>query len=318
MFNKEALKKELSVKKSESFIGSKVSSIFILKRIYYLSHLVNKCEKNEEDYKNNCYIYLADNYSRLEESLKDAAHKMFRLKRISTSGFTSRYLKIFCRYIHGNSLPCNTEELKEFFETVNANDDYPGLCDTVNMLMYYRSAVILAIFDVFEKILKEDAGKEDEHRLEELFLSYEAVKNFDEKEYISTHPAEKILCNDPEGLYIKLSENTKSSYRRNLEKTARQKKTDVVNMAHHIVDKCLQESEYTKRHIGYYLCDKPVFGNAYMVLLVFMTILFTLLLCFVNVVFVLSVFAVFTCTRLLLDKIILKFAKEFTWRVSGR
>ena len=312
MFNKEILEKQLSQSCSKSFLGAKVTAILILKRTYKMSRLIKKFDTSKEDLKNNCFVYLADNYERLEEGLKDAASNLFSQKAISARALKSRYLFAFYNYLKSNAYSMNEKELFEFFETVNLGEDYPDLQDAVNMLMYFKCALSFVILDVFEKLLKDGAGREEEKKLFDLFTLLQTAENFDEKSILLSHPVEKVLLSDPAGLYDKLSENTKSSYRKNLEHKARKKKINTLCLAKEIVSECSAQTQHTKRHIGLYLCDKAVLGNVYIVLLVFLAILFTVLLCIVSPFFVLTFFAVFTSTRLLLDKIFQRFTGTYT------
>ena len=93
--------------------------------------------------------------------------------------------------------------------------------------------------------------------------SIKEINRIDFSEIFSyMNASEEILKQDPSGIYTQMDEESKSYYRRKLEKLARKNKISEIYIAEKIIDLCQQVQDSNnledikKSHIGYYLLKK--------------------------------------------------------------
>lgn len=264
-----------------------------------------KMSFSDED-RRNVFAWLEDNYCTLHEDVLNLVKHFSVMKSVKKHVKYHCYFEIFRRYLR-ITVPENGGDITELLEYVNKNTYDITLDDSASLVMLMTLAAYSEILDSFCNVLaKHNSAEAKNEYINKLFNLVHEISFVDERRIIKSNPAESVLAKDPCGLYDILTEETKNSYRKNLSRLAERNKMSEKEFAEKIVGTCL-ENEGDKRHIGFYLCDKPSGGRTYMFLLFFLTVLFTVLLGLLSYLFVLSAVPVYFCTRLLLEKFYLRF-----------
>lgn len=257
----------------------------------------------------NAQRWLVENFSRLEETAKVDMMTLKHLQKLLGDGETPLFYRVF-QYVLEKTARLEETDIKNILRVCNEHAGGISLEDSGSLLPLLRLCVCTQICEIFSE-LRNESHKADERSIEELFLTLDELSFFDENEVYKSSDVEKIFYSDPAGIYARLSSDTKAVYRKNLIKLSKKKKITEKKLAEIIVAKC-RNNEGNDRHIGKYLVDRACGGKTYVFLVFFLTFIFTLLLCLISPVFLVSVFSVYGCSRLLVDKFFVRFfVKDF-------
>lgn len=250
------------------------------------------------------YKWLYENYYRLEETLRNDMLSLGRIKLLCSREKIPVVYQVFDYICVKNPELCE-EDICEIFRLCNEAGEGLDIEDTESLLPLLRICVCVRICKCFLSCAEEEQ-KNTDITIRQLFMTLDELCAFDEEKVFETGKIEKILCLDPYGVYKKLSVGTKRMYRKNLSRMSKRKGVSQKRLAKLIVEKCSKNTG-NDRHIGKYLCDTPFGGRTYLFLVFFMTALFTLLLCLVSPVFIVCIFSVYGCARLIADKFFVRF-----------
>ena len=254
--------------------------------------------------------WLSENYSRLEECVKNDMLVLKTLRVLCRKGRNPLVYAVF-GYILVRAPRLCEKELGEIFRICNESGDGLDVEDTKSLLPLFRICVCMKICEIFTYPEKEKSRNLGE-TVRDLFLTLDELLSFDEEKVFASGKIEKIFMYDPYGIYSRLSTATKQMYRKNLVRLSRKRGVPESQLAENIVKHC-KENTGNDRHIGRYLCDEAFGGKTYLLLVFFMTFFFTLLLCLVSPVFLVSVFSVYSCAELLANKFFVRFCvKSFS------
>ena len=258
----------------------------------------------------NAFDWLEDNYHTLYEDVCNLSAVLKNLKNIKGCGKYPFFFEVFRRYLT-ICVPENGTDAAVMIEYINENTQDITLNDSASLLLLLTAAAYSVILDSFcQRTLRQSDGEKSDC-IGRLFNFVHELSHADKRMLFKSNPAENVLLRDPCGLYERLTEETKNSYRRNLSRLAKKNKVSERLFAERIIEACLG-NDGDKRHIGFYLCDKPSGGRLYIFLLFFLTALFVVLLSLVSPFFVLSAVPVYFCAKLVLEKFYLRFfVKDF-------
>ncbi len=296
----------------ETEIKDKKNGIPVIRKIAltklgYVRNLV----KNESDFSEygrdseGMRRWLYDNFPRLEETVRSEISQLWHIFKFRSNKKILFFYNVFLR-LSQKALQLEEKDVDLVFRMCNEHGDGLELKEARSLPCIFRIAVCVRICECFDEAASGGNGKDLLSETEHLFYSLDNLLTFSEQDALRYNAVEKMLRKDPAGLYTKLTEKTKSSYRNNLSRLARRSKRTEFVTAQDIVEICRTQTQ-EKRHIGTYLCDKPHGGGVYLVLLVFLSLLFTTLLCLISPLFALGFLPVYGCTKLLLDKIYNRF-----------
>lgn len=272
---------------------------------------VRNLVKNENDFSEygrdseGMRLWLYDNFPRLEETVKSDITGLWHIFKFHSNKKMLFFYNVFLR-LSQKALKLEEKDVDLVFRKCNEYGNGLELREAKSLPYIFRIAVCVRICECFDEAALGGNGKDLLSETEHLFYSLDNLLTFSEQDALRHNAVEKMLEKDPAGLYESLTEKTKISYRNNLSRIARSSKRTELVTARELVEKCRTQTQ-DKRHIGTYLCDKPRGGGAYLVLLVFLSLLFTTLLCSISPLFVLAFLSVYGCTKLLLDKIYNRF-----------
>ena len=312
---KEGIVAMLEIKTLNDFLGAegkhskKCSCRKLLKRTKRSLRKIRRILMNEDDFaclreSENALVWLVENFSRLEETAKSDMLTLKHLPGVLGDREAPLFYKAFSNIL-GKNTRLEIEDIRDIVRVCNGYADGISLEDTASLLPIFRLCVCMKICECFIGLLNE-TNKGGSEIIENLFLTLDELLFFDENEVFESSRVEKILCSDPLGMYSRLSSDTKAVYRKNLIKLSKKKKITEKKLAEGIVAKC-KDGEGNDRHIGKHLTDKACGGKMYVFLVFFMTLVFTILLCLISPVFLVSVFSVYGCSRLLADKFFVRF-----------
>lgn len=250
--------------------------------------------------------WLRENFPKIDENIRGKRCVLRGMRGLEKSDGQVRLFKVFSAYLLVEN-SCDAEHIKELFSFVNVYGKGLGLADGKSLVTLFECAVCDRIMDEFLKAFDSTSNSEElVGNIEKLFFTLDEMSGVCEDDALLSNVTENILMKDPYGIYTKLSSETKKSYRENLIRLSKKRGETTAEFAEKIVRQC-EKNQNEKRHIGTYLCDRADGGKTYLVLVCFLTLLFTILLCLVSPVFLLSLFSVYCCTRLFLDKIFNRF-----------
>ncbi|MBE6681958.1 MAG: hypothetical protein E7600_06730 [Ruminococcaceae bacterium] len=250
-------------------------------------------------------LWIKENFPRVEEDVRSNIKTVRSLKRIESHNGLPRVFSIFSGYFK-EYLSADGNDFCVFFKILNIEGDI-DLHNAHAVLPLVHSALYDRIMTLF--LCAFDKGNDQNNLLESIEKSFEMLDNLSvvTNEDVFVHnKVEKTLVSDPSDVYVTLSEETKSSYRRNLYRLSKKYRLTEQETAQRIIDLCQKETD-DKRHVGYVLCDRADYGKTYIFLAFFLTLLFTVLLCIVSPWLLLSFGPVYGCVRMLLDKIYIKY-----------
>lgn len=245
--------------------------------------------------RNEVFLWTSENFARLEETVVNGC-KFTKSKRKSD---LKDFFYIFDDILMKN-LPETKEEIEACFDNVNQKEEVK-----IENASCFKTLFSLAICKNIADCFENQSDFEPD-RIKRLFAVLDTMPCVENSAQFRNNICELVLCRDPYNLYTNLSDATKASYRKNLSVLAKKHKTKEHILAERIVENC-KKNDGEKRHIGCYLCDKPRGGRAYLFLLGFVTLLFTLLLSVVSPIFLLAAVPVYFCSKVLLDKFYLRF-----------
>ena len=160
------------------------------RRVRYL--LENDCEHN----KNEVFLWVYENFPRLEESVFGCCKDLGRNKRK-----INEYFELFDEALQ-KKIPESASQIEELFDQVNTNHSV-----NVGNASHFKSLFALCIckniFDCFEG---QDGGKLC--RIKSLFSSFDQMPSVSSQAQFRKNRTELILCKDPDRLYPKLTEKT--------------------------------------------------------------------------------------------------------------
>ena len=308
MFEDKMISEILETEKKKRRVSGIKFAYYVSERIKSVRELV----KSGNDFsgygrdKDNISIWLYENFPRLEQisknDVKTVLHMGFLQGRDGFPLFFFVFTRVLCKCteISAKNADC-------IFEKCNNYGKGLDLKNGRSLLYLFRLAVCVRLCECFEDAARDGGGERDIlSEIENLFSTLDVLTGFSDERVVKNNPVEKVLLTDPADLYSNLTDETKVSYRRNLIRLAAKKKVSQQEYAEYIVNECSQ-NKGDERHIGLFLCDKPCGGKTYLVLLIFLTCLFTILLSLISPLFVVTVFSVYGSTKLLLDKIFNKF-----------
>ncbi|MBO4950032.1 MAG: hypothetical protein J6E38_03335 [Clostridia bacterium] len=248
--------------------------------------------------------WMYENFPRLEETAKNDISVLKRLPRLAAKGKELLFCRAFSYILDKNKSLCR-DEITEIFKTCNECGTGVSLQDTESLIPLFRLSLTLKICKSFLGN-NSDTARNAAGEIRDLFVTLDELSFVDAERIFESNGVEKILRSDPFCLYSRLTGETKAMYRKNLLKLAKTRHISQTFLAEAIVEKC-KNNKGNDRHIGKYLCDKACGGQVYLFLILFMTFLFTLLLCLISPVFVVCVFSVYGCSRLIADKFYVRF-----------
>lgn len=250
-------------------------------------------------------LWIKENFPRIEEELRDNIKAVRTLKRIQSHNGIPRVFSLFSSYFKEYPLT-DGSGFCELFRLLNT-DGGVDLHNAHAVLPLVHAALYDRIMSLF--LCAFDNGKDRENLLGQIEKAFETLDNLSDisdEDVFLHNKVEKTLVSDPADVYVRLSEETKSSYRHNLYRLSKKYKLSEQETAERIIGLCQKETG-EKRHIGHVLCDRAEHGKTYLFLTIFLTVLFTLLLCIISPWLILLLGPVYGCVRMLLDKIFIKY-----------
>ncbi len=258
--------------------------------------------------KQEAYRWLSENFSRLEETVSEAKCMLLTFGKILVKGENPFFYDALC-YLISKHPYLSEDDLDAVFEICNTFGEGISIGDAEALPHILKLCICEKICGVFLHIFGEKETDEGAALIRQLFLTLDELYLFDGERTLSHNKTEKILENDPAGIYRMLTPASRASYRKNLMRTAKKKRISEKKLAGALIDECKKNSG-RERHIGKYLCDKPQNGRTYLFVVFFLTGIFMLLLCLVSPVFVLSFFSVYSVSRLIADKFFVRFVNK--------
>lgn len=279
-----------------------------------LKALIRKVEKQTVNPQindaENISLWIKENFSRVEEGVRNSIKNVRKLKRIEAHNKAPRIFTVFECYFKENCR-IDTKGLCGLFEVLN-------ICGNIDIsnagaaLPLAEAAAYDRIMNLFAMAYDEiPAEKELLGRIEDMFETLDSFSFVSREDLFRDNAVEKILVSDPANVYEKLSDDTKNSYRNNLVRLSVKYKLSEAETAEKTVASCLRAKGH-ERHIGHVLCDKPGGGKTYIFLTVFLTVLFVVLLCIISPLMIITAVPVYGCVRMLLDKFFVRyFVRDF-------
>lgn len=277
---------------------------FYAVRQYLLVRALSKIAKNSKRQKKlteNQIRYLTENFPKIQEYMLSMTGELLRIKGVKSIKGQPLYMAFFRHWVENYDGKIDENALKELFDKANGTKPYPELSDSGNFILYLKCAVCGEICRFY--INNTGDGENNDKKLQRLFLLLDEADFFPQSLCISSNPCEKLLCRDE--VYVKCSEETKNSIRKNLALKAKKVRLSQLEYAERISK---GENFFTSA-----LCDRPMGGQVYIILHVFLTVLFTFFLCVLSPLFVFAVVPVYRCVKIILDRFFCRFAvKNFT------
>lgn len=276
----------------------------VLKKIRHLRKMVIRGEGFPRLYDKgeNISLWLVENFPKLEQTVRNDVRTLIRLGRLKGAGNgMPMFYELFRGLLRNDGILCE-EYIDMLFCVCNGYGEGLDIKNSISLVYLLRLCVCEKICICFEKAYEGGTFCGDIlSEIEKLFVTLDILLSFDEERVLSTNCIEMELANDPARLYPRLTPETKALYRNNISLLSKRKKISQKDLAGQIVNEC-RNGKGKEKHIGKYLCDKPRGGRMYLFLLVFLTCVFTLLLCLVSPLFIFGIIPVYGCTKLILDK----------------
>ena len=265
----------------------------------------SKCADGE-----NIRLWLFENFPKLEQTARNDMAVLKHTGFLKGKGIPL-FFTFFCEILE-EIREYDEGELEEIFEICCCYDGGLDIKNTRSLVYLFRVAVCFCLCECFDVAHHgENDGDPLLTKIENLFKTLDNLYCFDEERVLKACPAEKILRSDPSGLYGRLTDETKASYRKNLTRLSHKKLITEEKFAEQLIHEC-RKSDKDDRHVGKYLCDKPRGGALYLAVIMSLTLIFTILLCMISPVFVACVLPVYGFSKLFADKFYTRFfARSF-------
>lgn len=253
------------------------------------------CRNTDKD-DENAQIWIRENFDGIEENIKNIVLALRSFKGLSKNGRNLRFFSVFECYTERYK-KCSSDDILDVFRYINEHEEIE-IPDAESLSVLFEASLYCKILDAFVRAETKE--------IEELFFTLDELRLVTHEETLENNAVEKILVSDPAGVYANLTEKTKGMYRSNLCLLAKHLKQSQRKTAEDIVEKCRNQTG-RDMHIGAYLCDRPRYGNAYIILNVSLTLVFTLLLCHVSPILVFAAVSVYYCVKMILEKFFVRF-----------
>lgn len=200
--------------------------------------------KNE---KTESIMWFTDNFHIIEKNFT-AVSKALKIKNICVSVQSSVEL---CNQLCANGNLPQTRDIISF------------LADKKVSIVFFQTLPTTIAFTLIDKIAQNVQANEDVmiNAVRSLFI----LPDIDFGEILlKASETEKLLCQDPTGVYRNMSEQTKETYRTAIHKTAEKENSDETDVAKRILEQAKKEN----KHIGFFLDIKKDRQNIGKLLLV--------------------------------------------------
>lgn len=215
----------------------------IMKKIYKIDCQTNNKSPHQEWFTDNFYI--------LEKEIKSIL-TFLKNNNIYLSTKKNSKLPVIYKIIYDFFISTGFKEISEENIIGIITESYKKIYLSVEELSFLSTAIKIALIDnIYSSII--NTNKDPENITKAIAFSIKNLKNLESIDFNKiiekVSPVEKILNKDPENIYIKMDDESKSYYRYLLGLISKNKNISEEKLANILLEKAKKQN----KHIGFYL-----------------------------------------------------------------